>query len=82
MAAETVTVCSACFRASCWQGIFMCDDAPSAGTIEQTPAEVADRLFREIAAISPPSGMLWSSTGTRGRHAASATHRQRRSRET
>jgi len=26
-----VTVCDKCFRASCWQGEFMCDDAVSAG---------------------------------------------------
>lgn len=29
-----VTVCSACRRACCWQGQFMCDDARTAGTIE------------------------------------------------
>lgn len=30
----TITVCSKCFKASCWQGIFMCDDAHGAGTAE------------------------------------------------
>lgn len=31
-----VTVCSACLHASCWQGEFMCMDAPGAGTKEMT----------------------------------------------
>ena len=31
---ELITVCSKCFRACCWQGYFMCDEAYSAGTIE------------------------------------------------
>lgn len=30
-----VTVCSKCFKASCWQGIFMCDDAYEAKTVER-----------------------------------------------
>lgn len=37
---ETITVCSACLRACCWQGQFMCDDAKHAGTKEMTRAEL------------------------------------------
>ena len=37
---ETVTVCSACKRASCWNGIFYCDDYKKAGTIEMTVADL------------------------------------------
>ncbi len=33
---DTITVCDACFRACCWKGIFMCDDARDAGTVERT----------------------------------------------
>lgn len=29
----SVTVCSRCFRACCWQGEFMCDDAAAAAGI-------------------------------------------------
>lgn len=35
-----VTVCDQCQQASCWQGIFMCDNARSAGTVEKTVAEL------------------------------------------
>lgn len=35
-----VTVCSACLRACCWQGSFMCDAAETAGTVEKTVAEL------------------------------------------
>lgn len=42
----TVTVCSACLRASCWQGIFYCEDARGAGTREMR-AEELRQLGRE-----------------------------------
>ncbi len=35
-----VTVCDVCLTAGCWQGIFMCEKARSAGTIEKTIAEL------------------------------------------
>lgn len=35
-----VTVCDKCFQASCWQGIFLCDDALTAGTTEKTIEEL------------------------------------------
>ena len=35
-----VTVCSACLRASCWQGQFMCDAAQGAGTVERTVSDL------------------------------------------
>jgi hypothetical protein len=37
---ETITVCSACLQASCWQGIFYCDDYKTAGTVEKTRADL------------------------------------------
>lgn len=30
-----ITVCSACKKASCWQGIFMCDSSYSASTVNR-----------------------------------------------
>lgn len=36
----TVTVCSACYRASCWQGRLYCDDYKKAGTEEKTIDEL------------------------------------------
>ncbi len=35
-----VTVCDKCLRACCWQGIFMCDDARDAGTVEKPIEEL------------------------------------------
>lgn len=40
MADTTITVCSKCLQASCWQGIFLCNDADIAGTVEKTLAEL------------------------------------------
>ncbi|MFA5898019.1 MAG: hypothetical protein WC829_02780 [Hyphomicrobium sp.] len=40
-ASQEITVCSACHQASCWQGIFMCQDAVGAGTEKKTRAELA-----------------------------------------
>ncbi len=31
---DLITVCDKCLRASCWQGIFLCDEAVDAGTIQ------------------------------------------------
>ncbi len=36
-----ITVCAACFCASCWQGIFYCEDYKHASTVEKTRAELA-----------------------------------------
>ena len=30
----TVTVCAACHTASCWHGVFLCNEARRAGTVE------------------------------------------------
>lgn len=38
---ELVTVCDKCLQASCWQGIFYCDDYKAAGTIQKTRKELA-----------------------------------------
>jgi hypothetical protein len=35
-----VTVCDRCLQASCWQGVFMCDEAREAGIIVKTVAEL------------------------------------------
>ncbi|MCG8417611.1 MAG: hypothetical protein MJE77_06660 [Proteobacteria bacterium] len=32
----TITVCSACLRASCWHGEFYCDEYKEAGTVEKS----------------------------------------------
>lgn len=36
-----ITVCDQCLQASCWQGIFYCDDYKAAGTVQKTRAELA-----------------------------------------
>ena len=40
---HTITVCDACLQASCWQGIFYCDDYKTAGTVEKTIEELTAR---------------------------------------
>lgn len=37
---DKVTVCDACLQASCWQGIFMCDEARDAGIVVKTVDEL------------------------------------------
>lgn len=41
-----ITVCDKCLQASCWQGIFMCDEAQTAGIIQKTRKELR-KLKRE-----------------------------------
>lgn len=38
---ELVTVCDSCLQASCWQGIFYCDNYKTAGTTKKTRKELA-----------------------------------------
>jgi hypothetical protein len=37
---DRITVCDNCLQASCWQGIFMCDEARDAGIVVKTVAEL------------------------------------------
>lgn len=37
---DVITVCDKCFRASCWQGVFLCEESMSAGTVEKTIDEL------------------------------------------
>ena len=39
---EPVTVCSECLKASCWQGIFMCDEAHGADTTTRTRRQLVE----------------------------------------
>jgi len=39
---EKITVCDKCLMASCWQGLFMCDDSKFAGTVEKTIDELKE----------------------------------------
>lgn len=43
---ELVTVCDKCLTATCWQGLFYCDDYLIAGTVQKTRKELA-KLDRE-----------------------------------
>ena len=51
-AKTTVTVCDKCLRACCWKGIFMCDDARGAGTIERTVEECIALGLTTLADLS------------------------------
>ena len=46
MTGRKVTVCGHCFMASCWHGVFMCDESRNAGTIEKDADEL-DKLQLE-----------------------------------
>ena len=37
---KRVTVCAACLKASCWQGLFYCDEYRTADIVEKTVAEL------------------------------------------
>jgi len=37
---QLITVCDKCFMASCWQGIFVCEDYYWAGTTQKTIKEL------------------------------------------
>lgn len=43
---QLVTVCDKCLQASCWQGIFYCDNYLTAGITQKTRKELA-KLSRE-----------------------------------
>ena len=42
----TVTVCDQCHTSACWQGVFMCEGAREAGTVEM-PVSALDALGLE-----------------------------------
>lgn len=44
---RSITVCSACLCASCWQGLFYCDEAKGAGTTQKTVGELLEGNVRE-----------------------------------
>jgi hypothetical protein len=46
-----ITVCDACLQASCWQGIFYCNDYKTAGIRKIT--------VRELRQISKESPSYW-----------------------
>lgn len=37
-----ITVCDKCLRASCWKGMFMCDEARYAGTVDKPLSELLE----------------------------------------
>lgn len=41
-----ITVCDACFQASCWQGEFFCDDYMDAGIVDLPVSELIRRQER------------------------------------
>ncbi len=45
MTQDTITVCAACVQASCWQGIFFCEDSTHAGTVDKRREALAARAL-------------------------------------
>lgn len=37
---DLITVCDKCLQASCWQGIFMCQESKFAGTVQKPRMEL------------------------------------------
>lgn len=37
-----VTVCDRCFRASCWNGVWPCDEYRTGGTVEKPMSELIE----------------------------------------
>lgn len=40
-ARQLITVCDKCFRATCWQGMFMCEEAREAGIVKKSRRHLA-----------------------------------------
>lgn len=65
-----VTVCDKCLTASCWHGIFMCNESGGAGTAEKTVDELdvmglehpdnysRDEIERVCGGILPDCGAM------------------------
>lgn len=50
---DIVTVCTACGRACCWQGEFMCDDAYSAAIRDETVARLRSQNLAIVYLTNP-----------------------------
>lgn len=53
---DTVTVCDKCLKATCWYGLFMCDEARTAGVTHKTRTELA-ALNREHPSYWTPESI-------------------------
>lgn len=51
-----VTVCAACLMASCWHGVWLCQEARSAGLTTRTAREL-DALHREDPSYYAPENI-------------------------
>lgn len=58
-ATDLITVCGSCYHASCWQGIFYCDDYKTAGTVRKTRKEL--KKMAETGQCVAESSDYWSS---------------------
>lgn len=45
---DIITVCDKCFRASCWHGEFMCDEARDAGTTTRTVGQLKKLQYESM----------------------------------
>lgn len=41
-AERMITVCDRCFRASCWHGVWMCDEYLTGGTVDKPMSELIE----------------------------------------
>jgi len=56
---ELIVVCDKCLRASCWHGLFMCDESQDAGTTEKTRKELIDLALEHTDHITNHPEPLW-----------------------
>jgi hypothetical protein len=70
---KLIEVCDSCFRACCWYGEFMCDNAKAAGTTLKTVSELR-RLNLE-------NKDYWSSDTLKDIYGDSAPHGYRKTKD-
>ena len=56
---DLITVCDACLRACCWQGIFMCDKSLKAGTVQKTRKELRTLRLEDPSYFKTDKELGW-----------------------
>ena len=44
---DWITICDKCYRASCWQGIFMCESSRYAGTLKLRKGQLLEMKLED-----------------------------------
>lgn len=60
---EKITVCSNCFTASCWQGVFPCDKYKTASATDRMRAKARRMGAREVHPFETVEKAWWNKNG-------------------